>query len=139
MPAMGALEKMKHNGQIVYVVDDEKVIADTLAMILSRSGFAAKGFHDPLDVLKVAEQNGPPDLLIADVMMPGMTGIDLAIRVRQAYPDCRVLLFSGKADTSDLLETARRQGYDFELLSKPVYPADLLERIEAQMRNNGKM
>jgi DNA-binding response OmpR family regulator len=136
-PAMGALEKMQRKDQIVYVVDDEKVIAETLATILSRSGFAAKGFQDARDVLTFAAQSVPPDLLIADVMMPGMTGIDLAIRMRQTYPQCRVLLFSGKADTADLLETARRQGYDFELLAKPVYPADLLERIEAQMRRDG--
>jgi FixJ family two-component response regulator len=133
---MGALEKMQHKAQIVYVVDDERVIAETLATILCCSGFAAKGFQDPQDVLEFAGQSAPPDLLIADVMMPGMTGIDLAIRMRETYPECRVLLFSGKADTADLLETARRQGYDFELLSKPVYPADLLARIESQMRND---
>jgi len=129
---------MQRNSQLVFVVDDEKVIAETLATILCRSGFVAKGFQDPHEVLAVTAQSGPPDLLIADVMMPGMTGIDLAIRIRQAYPDCRVLLFSGKADTADLLETARRQGYDFELLAKPVYPADLLERIEAQMGKGDK-
>jgi FixJ family two-component response regulator len=129
---------MEHNAQIVYVVDDEKVIAETLATILCRSGFLAKGFQDPQDVLKFAADGAAPDLLIADVMMPGMTGIELAIEIRQRYPECRVLLFSGKADTADLLETARRQGYDFELLSKPVYPADLLERIEAQTRNDSE-
>jgi FixJ family two-component response regulator len=127
---------MPYKAQIVYVVDDEKVIAETLATILCRSGFMAKAFQDARDVLRFAADEAPPDLLIADVMMPGMTGIDLAIQMRQTYPECRVLLFSGKADTADLLDTARRQGYDFELLAKPIYPADLLERIQAQMRND---
>jgi DNA-binding response OmpR family regulator len=93
----------------VYVVDDEAVIAQTLAMILSQSGFAAKAFEKPLLALAAAE-NVPPDLLITDVMMPEMTGIDLAIRLRDHYPECKVLLFSGKAATADLLEDARRRG-----------------------------
>jgi DNA-binding response OmpR family regulator len=136
MPPWEPWKKMQSKEQIVYVVDDERVIAETLATILCRSGFAAKGFQDPLDVLEYAASGAPPDLLIADVMMPGMTGIELAIQIRRTYPVCRVLLFSGRADTADLLETARRQGYDFELLSKPVYPADLLERVGAQMRSS---
>jgi len=128
---------MHRKPQIVYVVDDEKVIAETLTAILSGSGFTAKCFVDPLEVLEFAANSAPPDLLIADLMMPEMTGIELAIRTRQAYPECRVILFSGKADMVDILETVRRQGYDFELLAKPVYPADLLERIGACWGDGG--
>jgi hypothetical protein len=43
-------------------------------------------------------------------------------------PSCKVLLFSGQAATTNLLEKARTQGYEFEILSKPVHPADLLAR-----------
>ena len=61
--------------------------------------------------------------------MPGMTGIEMAMVIKQRYPVCNVLLFSGQAMTSDLLEEARRSGYDFELLGKPVHPKDLLARL----------
>ena len=44
-------------------------------------------------------------------------------------PDCKVLLFSGQAETCDLLKEARIRGYDFEILAKPVHPADLLARL----------
>ena len=64
-------------------------------------------------------------------MMPGMTGVELAIHFRKAQPECKVLLSSGQAATADLLGRAREQGYDFDLLSKPVHPADLLARLRA--------
>jgi len=122
---------MQANNQIVYVVDDQIVIAETLAMILRRSGFVAISFDDPASAL-AAVRTAPPDLLLSDVMMPGMTGVALAIEVRKLLPRCKVLLFSGTAATSPLLEAARSQGYDFELLLKPVHPADLLAKLEAQ-------
>src|SRR5215469_8064305 len=87
---------MYQDDQIVYIVDDEPVIARTLATILSQAGFAAKGFVDPLLALAAAESL-PPDLLITDVVMPEMTGVDLAIRFSDRYPGCKVLLFSGQA------------------------------------------
>jgi YesN/AraC family two-component response regulator len=71
-----------------------------------------------------------PDLLITDVAMPGLSGIELAIHVQMICPDCKVLLFSGQAETVNLFETARSEGHDFELLLKPVHPIDLLKKIE---------
>jgi CheY-like chemotaxis protein len=119
----------------VYVVDDEKVIAETLAMILRQAGFAAFAFQDPIKALDAAEVTSPPSLLIADIVMPGMSGIELAIHFRQSYPHCKVLLFSGQAATADLLDAARRQGYDFEVLAKPIHPADLIARLRACSQN----
>jgi len=113
---------------IVYVVDDEKVISQTLAMILNASGFRAVSFTDPADALRSAETI-IPDLLISDVVMPEMNGIELAIRFRSAHPGCKVLLFSGQGGTVDLLESAKRQGHDFHILTKPVHPKDLLAAI----------
>jgi DNA-binding NtrC family response regulator len=55
-----------------------------------------------------------------------MSGIELAIAIRQTAPDCKVLLFSGQAATADLLATARTAGYEFEALSKPIHPTELL-------------
>jgi hypothetical protein len=49
--------------------------------------------------------------------------------VRQSVPGCKILLFSGQAATADLLETARAQGHEFEILAKPVHPQDLLAKL----------
>ena len=113
---------------LIFVVDDEEVIASSLGMILLQAGFRVKAFSKPLEALQAAQLEAP-DLLITDVVMPLLSGIELAIQVREHCPDCKVLLFSGQAATSQLLGSARADGYDFELLTKPVHPADLLARI----------
>jgi DNA-binding NtrC family response regulator len=114
---------------IVYVVDDERVIAETLAVILNQAGFAALSFEDPELALEAASFEAPPDMLISDVVMPGMSGVELAIQFQHKYPQCKVLLFSGQAATANLLEVARRQGYEFDVLLKPVHPTEFLAKV----------
>jgi CheY-like chemotaxis protein len=114
----------------VFVVDDEPVIAATLAAILRLHGYSATFFTSPLEALAAAQLN-PPDLLISDVAMPGISGIDLAILMKLQYPNCRILLFSGQAETADLLGVAREEGHDFMLLQKPVHPSAMLAKIRA--------
>lgn len=115
----------------IFVVADEKMIAETLALILRKSGYSARFFVNPFEALQVSLSEAP-DLLISDVKMPQPCGIDLAIRMREEYPMCKVLLFSGQAWSVDLLEVARKQGHDFHLLSKPIHLSDLLRRIREQ-------
>lgn len=115
---------------IVLVVDDEKVIADTLSIILSRNGFLVQTAYDAASALELSETI-PPDLLLSDVMMgPGMDGTQLAMQVIRKYPDCRVILFSGQAATQNLLEKASGLGHQFTVLAKPLHPAELLARID---------
>jgi DNA-binding NtrC family response regulator len=114
----------------VFVVDDHDVIASSLAMILRfQGGFHATSFTDPLEALHASEFDAP-DLLITDVVMPNLSGVDLAIQLLDHCPTCKVLLFSGQALTSTMLETTRLRGYDFEFLTKPVHPATLLSSIQ---------
>jgi CheY-like chemotaxis protein len=114
----------------VFVVDDERCIADSLATILRMSGYDTTALYDGEAALSACNSHAP-DLIISDVIMPGMSGIELAIRIKERYPGCKVLLFSGMAATSDLLEQARSQGHDFEVLAKPVHPTDLLAKLAA--------
>ena len=114
---------------VVLVVDDERVIADTLSIILARNGFAVHTAYDAASALDVAGVI-PPHVLLSDVMMgPGMDGTQLAIEMTRSHPDCKVILFSGHAAVHDLLAKATSQGYRFKLLTKPVHPADLLATI----------
>ena len=113
----------------IFVVDDEPVIAFTLATILESSGYTARSFSDPLEALRAAETNCP-DYLISDVVMPNLNGIDLGIQFKAIYPDVKVLLFSGVLSSAHLRDDARRKGHDFDILSKPVHPNQLLAAIE---------
>ncbi len=114
----------------VLVVDDEKVIADTLAIILNKSGFDASAVYTGTGAVERARADRP-DLIISDVIMPDMNGIEAAIHIRGFLPQCKILLFSGQAATADLLDKARKQGYDFDVLAKPVHPQDLLAKLGA--------
>jgi CheY-like chemotaxis protein len=116
------------NPKVAFVVDDEQVIAVTLAIILNKAGYDAHSFFSGEEAVDSLEKL-KPDLLITDVMMPGMNGIEAAIITRAKLPRCKVLLFSGQAATRDMLETARLQGHEFEILAKPVHPVDMLEKI----------
>ena len=112
----------------VLVADDERVIADTLAVILNQSGFEAAAVYDGAEAVEKARTWGP-DLLVSDVVMPELSGIDAAIRICAMFPGCRVLLFSGQAATADLLADARISGHNFEVLAKPIHPNELLAHL----------
>ncbi|HWY70419.1 MAG TPA: response regulator [Terriglobales bacterium] len=112
----------------VLVVDDERVIADTLAIILNQNGFTATAVYSGTGAIEKARSERP-DLIISDVIMEDMNGIDAAINIRQFLPSCKILLFSGQAATADLLEKARAKGHQFEILAKPVHPQDLLAKL----------
>lgn len=112
----------------VLVVDDERVIADTLAIILNQNGFEASAVYTGNSAVDQA-RSVRPDLIISDVIMPDMNGIEAAIKIRAMLPQCKILLFSGQAATADLLEQARTQGHEFEILAKPVHPQDLLAKL----------
>ncbi len=112
----------------ILVVDDEKRIADTLAQILSTKGYAAKAAYDGTSGIEICREFRP-DLVISDVVMPGMNGIEMAIEIRRKFAGCQILLFSGQAASADMLDSARTRGHEFELLAKPIHPEQLLDKV----------
>ncbi|MGA2674393.1 MAG: response regulator [Terracidiphilus sp.] len=119
---------------MVLVVDDEAATADSLVELLNRSGYAAIAAYDGQDALENALLM-PPELLIADVVLPGMSGIDLANALRSKIPECQILLYSGKAATSGLPASDTCLGQKFELLHKPLHPTDLLALVKESLKS----
>lgn len=112
----------------IIVVDDEVLIAETLAEILNAEGFEARAVTAGDAALTLA-QTFVPDIMFSDVIMPGMTGVDLGIKIRSIVPRCKIFLFSGQAATVDLLDQARKQGHSFDILAKPIRPEAVVELV----------
>jgi DNA-binding NtrC family response regulator len=123
----------------VFIVDDDLIIASTLTRILERNGFSVAAFTSPLDVLGALKAEDLPDLLLCDGVMPGVTGIELGLRIKEVCPDCVVLLFSGQDIPPDLLLMAHERGYDFPILPKPIDPCVLMAEIRRYARKRGPL
>lgn len=112
----------------IMIVDDERNIADTLAMVFQIKGHEAMAVYNAeaaVDAIETFE----PDVVLSDVIMGKMTGVDLAIYLSRARPECKVILFSGQTATANLLSEANRKGHDFRLLAKPIHPEALLREL----------
>ncbi len=112
----------------VLIADDERVIADTLAMILNQGGFEARAVYSCVKALEIAAAF-QPDMLISDVIMAELDGVQAAIRMRALLPNLRVFLLSGQTATAELVEKAHAADYGFEVLIKPLHPRDLLNKL----------
>jgi DNA-binding NtrC family response regulator len=112
----------------VLIADDEHVIADTLGIILRTNGYETQSVYSGETAVAVAMEM-KPDILITDVVMGEMNGIEAANLIQGQWPDCRIILFSGTATTFDLLHESKTAGRQFELLMKPMHPAALLEQL----------
>ena len=113
----------------IIVVDDEPIIADTLVNILNGEGYEAFGVSDGKSAIEWAEIVRP-DAVVTDVIMPGIDGIETAKAISKLLPACRIILFSGQAASTGLLEKARAEGCLFEILAKPINPDTLLEKLK---------
>jgi CheY-like chemotaxis protein len=113
----------------VLVVDDPSVIAGTLVALLNQKGYKATAAYEGEGAIETALIH-PPELLLTDVMLPGMNGIELAVSIRRVFPDCKILLFSGHAASNGLMTSAISARNQFELLSKPLHPFELIKHLE---------
>lgn len=113
----------------VLIVDDERLLADTTAAILRSAGFRTETAYEGWVALEIVA-SFRPDYVLTDVMMPLMNGVELAIAITKMLPEARVVLFSGQAGISDIIEDGHSRGYDFPILAKPVHPLRLIETLK---------
>jgi CheY-like chemotaxis protein len=112
----------------ILVVDDEALIADTIVQILNRNGFAAQAAYNGREAIDLARRIQPM-VILSDVLMPHIDGVEAAIAIREFCPDTRIVLFSGQSATTEILARARAQGHNFELLPKPIHPTQLIKHL----------
>jgi two-component system cell cycle sensor histidine kinase/response regulator CckA len=107
----------------ILAVDDEPLLRNLIASVLEDNGFAvltADSGAQAIDLFR--EHSGEIDLLLSDIMMPGIDGPSLATQLQRSRPDLKVLLMSGYCDPAQL-------GYGFEFLPKPFDLSDLVAKV----------
>lgn len=122
---------------LIFVVDDEEVIASTIAAILRMKGLNAVPFTSAPEAL-ARSRTVAPDLLITDIMMPVLSGAELAQHIQWRYPQCRVLLFTGQWDKADAEIAAFEDGLVYQLIPKPVHPKELLKKVREMLATSPK-
>lgn len=113
------------------VVDDERLLADTLAVIFRANGYAVTVAYDAASAIEIAEL-APPQLLITDFGLPDMNGVELALRVQELTAECNVILVTGMPDTAAPfldVTAAHLSGSHFPLFTKPVDPGELVKAV----------
>ncbi len=116
----------------IIVIDDEALIAETVVEILNGQGFDAISVSSGASAIELAKTVRPA-IVLSDVIMPGLNGIETGIKIREIVPSCRIILFSGQAATVDLLEQARQRGHRFDILAKPIKPERLISVIKTSL------
>lgn len=117
--------------QRVLVVDDDRLVADTLTLIFERNGFAAKAAYSADEALKRSREF-TPDLLLCDVTMPGRDGLSLVEDMTHELPACRILVLTGfYSNLKNVREQARKLSRPLGILTKPCQPTELLREAAA--------
>lgn len=109
---------------VVLVVDDERIIADTRAAILTGWGYSVMTAYNAECALEMARRN-PPEVLVSSLSLKRMNGADLARAVRTKSSDCRVILLSALAESDSMIASGRNPGSNFTLVQKPIHPSEL--------------
>ena len=115
----------------IMIIDDDEGVRVMLRRMLEREGHTVIDEPDGKSALRHFAGD-PADLVISDVYMPGMDGIDFLLRVRDTFPEARIIMISGggqlEADT--VLNAASRLGAD-RVVKKPFSVTDMLEEVRA--------
>lgn len=119
---------MSKKAPLILIADDEPIVAHTLVQILKEEGFEALSVSDGAAAVRWARE-ARPGIVICDVIMPTLNGIEAAKQIQEILPQTHIILFSGQAAAIQLVEKAEAEGHQFEMLSKPIKPDILLAAI----------
>lgn len=124
---------MRENDKLnVLIVDDEPSVCELLSGLLSTSEREVSTHDNPSDALRFIEEH-PVDVAFLDLMLPGMTGFDLAERIKNKHPSSRVVICTGY-HADDYMTRAREARVE-GVLQKPFKLCDILQIINAQPRS----
>jgi CheY-like chemotaxis protein len=114
----------------ILVVGDERTVAETISLVLQRSGYVSQVAYDGEQAIALAREFHP-HLIVADVVMPKLDGFGVLAATRSLPDPPKVLLLSGNAAISNRLEMEEEKGFPIRLLTKPVPPPELLATVRS--------
>jgi DNA-binding NtrC family response regulator len=117
----------------VLIVDDEEEFLSALSERLERRGIAVRTALSGAECLSALEQE-PSDVVVLDVRMPGISGVDTLSHIKKRFPDIEVIMLSGHADTATAIHGMELGAFDY--LVKPVHIDELIYRIQDAHRTS---
>jgi two-component system cell cycle sensor histidine kinase/response regulator CckA len=115
---------------VVVVVDDEQLVLSVMTRVLEKAGYTVLTAHDGEHALAVMQAyHARVDLIVTDIVMPRMDGLELVALLHGAYPSLRALLVSGK--TQYVVDNRHRMDDDTRFLAKPFTPTEFLDSVNA--------
>lgn len=111
------------DGRTVLVIDDDRMLADTLSDILRKHGYKPVALYSGEEALELAGRFRP-DVVLSDIRMSRLDGIEAAKRIRMLHPACRIILFTAHTVSTALVHLIH--GLGFELLQRPLHPDRVL-------------
>lgn len=123
----------------VLVVDDDRLVADTLRLVFVANGFDSEACYSAADGLKMAKSFSP-ELLLCDVAMPGGDGVQLAAQVFRELPTCQMIMLTAYLTNgaNSELESLRRQT-PLKILHKPCPPETLIEEVTSMLKQRRRL
>ena len=121
--------------QTILVCDDDQQIVDAIDIYLTGEGFQVVKAYDGYEALELIEKQ-PVDLMIVDVMMPGLDGIRTTLKVRETS-SIPIIILSAKSEDTDKILGLNIGADDY--LSKPFSPLELVARVKSQLRRYTKL
>lgn len=131
--ALGPTDAVAKDRPVVLVVKKEPDIVLKVVEILNQNGFVAIPAFDAEEALETALLI-PPELVIADIELPGMSGVEVAAALKKELPDCKVLLLADLADKGKMQRSVAKAGNEISLANKPAHPADMLAHVAATLK-----
>jgi two-component system response regulator ResD len=122
---------MAHSRGSVLVVDDEPTIGEVVSRYLERAGYETRVAEDGLEALDAVAESAP-DLIVLDLMLPGLDGLEVMRRVRAEDRSSAIILLTAKGEESDRIIGLRLGADDYVV--KPFSPAELVARVDAVLR-----
>jgi DNA-binding response OmpR family regulator len=113
------------------VVDDDPIVSDVIRRYLEQDGFQVRLSRDGADALAVVAA-GPPDLVVLDIMMPGIDGIQVCRQLRRQFPDLPVIMLTALGEEADRVLGLEVGADDY--VTKPFSPRELVLRIRSVLR-----